>query len=134
MRIIQSFDDNSRSRVQTLEVGEIEDFAFNLTTRVGQAEIVSASFTLRLTPFSAGADLNPSSRLSNQGVSNKGLYYRTENDVLLKMDGYFAIVRVGPLPASAAGGTYMLGYQTFLDDGRIIQGSANVQCMLPGGQ
>lgn len=134
MRIIQSFDNTGRGPVQILEVGAVEDFAFDITARVGSARILSVQFTLRLTAFSAGADMNPNSRLNDPRCSNTGVNYRTQDDVLMQAAGFFAIVRVGALPASAADGTYLLAFQAFLDDGQIIQGSSTVQCVLPGGQ
>lgn len=124
MRLAQSFD--------AIETGEIDDFAFEITMRVGRALIVSTAFICRLTSFSGGADLNPGSRVLNPTFSNTGLYYRDQNNVLQFAPGYFAVARLGAMPASAAGGTYILGYQAFLDDGRIIQGSSTVQCVLQG--
>jgi hypothetical protein len=126
MRISQSFE--------AIEAGEVDDFAFNISRRVGQDQIVATEFICRMTPFSEGADPNPPSRVTNPTFSNTGLYYRDQNGALSQTSGHFAIARVGAMPASAAGGTYILGYKVYLSSGRIIQGSATVQCTLQGGQ
>lgn len=134
MRIIQSFDENSRSRIQTFSTGETDDLAFNISTRVGNAQIMSVTFVLRMLPYSVGVDLNPGSRILSQKFSNDGVYYSDASGILLQLPGYFAIARIGDLPVSAVGGTYTLGYQVHLDDDRIVQDAAIIQCVLQGTQ
>jgi len=131
VRLTQSFD--------AIEAGEIDDFAFNISARLGRAQIVAGGVTglCRMTPFSGsgtlGGDPDPGARIVGASFSNSGVYYRDVNGELQLAPGVFAIVRLGPCPVSAAGGTYIVGYQAFLDDGRIIQDSSTVQCVLPGG-
>lgn len=125
MKIAQQFTE--------IEVGEVDDFAFDVTTRVGTAQIVATEFTCLLTSFSGGADPNPPARIANPtSLSNSGLYYRAADGSLQFRQGFFAIARIGPMPASAAGGTYIIGYRAFLGDGRVIQDNTTLPCVLPG--
>jgi hypothetical protein len=46
--------------------------------------------------------------------------------------GSFSVALIGGIPASAAGGTYILEATANLSDGRGLKLNAAVQCKLPG--
>jgi hypothetical protein len=117
-----------------IEVGEIDNFAFDFTRDVGDEDIVACQWSCRLAPFSQGADLNPEMRVpSGRLPPQYKLPYRADDGSLQYKSGFFAVAPVGPMPASAAGATYILGVVAFLSGGtRQIALNANVQCVLPG--
>lgn len=119
MRVLPSFD--------PIDVGEIDAFAFDMTERVGASTIVSTQWNLRMTPFSDGVDPNPQGRIEATWVSTTA----TDNFGQQKT-GWFAFAMVGPMPASAAGGTYSLQAVAYLADGRIISDDSDLPCRLSG--
>jgi len=46
--------------------------------------------------------------------------------------GFFSIASIGGMPASAAGGTYILEASATLSDGRVLKLNAAVLCKSPG--
>jgi hypothetical protein len=124
MRQAQPFD--------PIQVGEIDNFMFELTRRVGGAYILDVKWTCTLTSYSGGSDPDSQSRVIDQSFSNDGIPYRGDDGVVKTMPGFFAIAQIGRMPPSAGGGTYVLGYTAFLSDGRQITDYATVQCQLFG--
>ena len=119
MRVLPSFD--------PIDVGEIDAFAFDMTERVGASEIVSTQWSLSMTPFSSGADPNPGGRIGVTWVSTTA----TDNFGQQKT-GWFVFAMIGPMPASAAGGTYTLRAVAWLADTRIVSDDSDLPCRLPG--
>ena len=122
--------------VDPLEVGEIDTFLFDFTPDVGASFMLppvpgQPSVTCRLTPFSPGSDPDPQSRVANDRIST--IYQiRGPDDSIQTKVGAFALADIGPLPASAAGATYILDAVAVLSDGRRIALNSTVQCVLPG--
>jgi hypothetical protein len=114
-----------------LEVGEIDDFAFNVTTDVGTATVVSTAWTAGLTPGRPGTDPNPNSRVVQ--LSNPtSISVKLANNTIQVLYGNFVVGRVGPLPATAVGAIYIIDAQATLTDGRIIAYNNVVECVPPG--
>lgn len=123
MRIATPFD--------PIEVGEIDNFAFDFTADVGAATIVSTSWTCTLAPYQTAVDPAPQSRIL--GVSARTAFQlRSVIDGSLQTrTGAFSVGMIGGMPASAAGGTYILEATANLSDGRILMLNATVLCKEP---
>lgn len=115
----------------TLEVGEIDNFVFDFTVEVGTASISYAVWTLTLEPFQTATDPDPQSHVMPYG-NPTFLEIQLQNDTVQTIYGAFAVAQVGPCPASAAGGTYILGAQAHLTDGRIIANNNTFKLVNPG--
>lgn len=117
-----------------IEVGEVDAFAFDFTRDVGDEDIVVCQWSCRLAPFSQGADPNPESRVPSGALPPQHtLPFRADDGSLQYKTGFFAVAMVGPMPASAAGATYILEAVAFLSGGtRQIALNSTVQCVLPG--
>ena len=126
MRLAEEFD--------PIEVGEIDYFAFDFTADVGSEDIVAVEFSCRLTPFSAGVDPAPQSRIwGGLWPAAHTLDVRSIDGSIRQREGFFAVAAVGPMPASAAGATYILGATAYLSGGvRRISLNSTVQCVLSG--
>jgi hypothetical protein len=115
-----------------IEAGqEIDDFVFDFTPDVGAAAILSAAWTCRLSPFSPGFDPDPMSRILTSQTQTL-LYDRDILGNLQLKTGAFAMARIGGMPVSAAGATYILDVVVSLSDGRMIALNATLPCVLPG--
>jgi hypothetical protein len=117
-----------------IEVGEIDNFAFDFTRDVGDEDIVTCQWSCRLAPFSQGTDLNPEMRVpSGPLLPQHTLPFRADDGSLQYKKGFFAVAPVGPMPASAVGATYILEAVAFLSGGtRQIALNSTLQCVLPG--
>jgi len=124
MRLATPFD--------PIEVGEIDNFAFDFTADMGASSIVSTSWTCALAPYQTATDPAPQSRVLAASVRTT-VEARSPIDGSLQMrDGFFSVASVGGMPSSAAGGTYILEATAVLDDGRVLKLNATVLCSLPG--
>jgi hypothetical protein len=115
-----------------IEVGEIDNFAFDLTADAGSATIVSTSWICTLAPFQTAIDEMPQARI---------LATRAETIIQLRSPldgslhtrrGCFSLATVGGMPASAIGATYVLEATAALSDGRVLKLNSTVQCAGPG--
>jgi hypothetical protein len=120
MRLAEAFD--------PIEVGEIDNFAFDFTGDVGSASIAATSWTCTLAPFQTAIDPSPQSRVlvaSPQSV----IQLRSPRDGSLRtVTGYFSVAMIGGMPTSAAGATYILEATVTLSDGRVLRLNSTVQC------
>lgn len=124
MRLPTAFD--------PIEVGEIDTFAFDFTADVGAASIVSTSWTCALAPYQTVSDPSPQSRVLAVSVQGS-IYLRSSLDGSLEtQSGFFSAASIGGMPASAAGGTYVLEATANLSDGRILKLNSTVLCKLQG--
>lgn len=124
MRIATPFD--------PIEVGEIDYFAFDFTPDVGAATIVSTSWTCTLGPYETAIDPAPQSRVLSVSPQAAIQVRSPSDDSLQTRTGVFSVGLIGSIPASAAGGTYILEATAELSDGRVLKLNAAVQCKLPG--
>jgi hypothetical protein len=126
MKLAEEFD--------PIEVGEVDYFAFDFTADVGTEDIVAVEFSCRLTPFTAGADPAPQTRIwRGLWPPAHTLEIRTPDGSIRQKTGYFAVAAVGPMPASAAGATYIIGATAYLSGGvRKISLNSTLQCVLSG--
>ena len=124
MRLATPFD--------PIEVGEIDNFAFDFTADMGASSIVSTSWTCALAPYQTATDPTPQSRVL--AVSARTMIEeRSPIDGSLQMrNGFFSVASIGGMPSSAAGGTYILEASAVLDDGRVLKLNATVLCSAPG--
>jgi hypothetical protein len=115
-----------------IEVGETDYFAFDFTPDVGSAAIVSTNWTCALSPYETAIDPTPQSRVLSVSPQT-ALQTRSPADGSLQTrTGSFSVGLIGGLPASAAGGTYILEATANLSDGRVLKLNATVQCKLSG--
>ena len=124
MRLATPFD--------PIEIGEIDNFAFDFTADMGASSIVSTSWTCTLAPYQTAIDPTPQSRVLAASARTT-IEARSPVDGSLQMrNGFFSVASVGGMPSSAAGGTYILEATAVLDDGRVLKLNATVLCNAPG--
>jgi hypothetical protein len=120
MRIATSFD--------PIEIGEIDNFAFDFTADLGAATIVSTSWTCALAPYQTAVDPAPQSRVLAVSAQ-PAIQVRSPVDGSLQTrSGAFSVGTIGAMPASAAGGTYILEATVNLSDGRTLKLNSTVLC------
>jgi len=124
MRLATPFD--------PIEIGEIDNFAFDFTADVGAAAMVSTSWTCALAPFQTATDPDPQSRVLSVSTQTS-MEVRTAADGSLQIrTGFFSVASIGGMPTTAAGGTYILEASAALSDGRVLKLSTTVLCKSPG--
>ena len=124
MRLATPFD--------PIEIGEIDNFAFDFTADMGASSIVSTSWTCTLAPYQTAIDPTPQSRVLAASARTT-IEVRSPIDGSLQMrNGFFSVASVGGMPSSAAGGTYILEATAVLDDGRVLKLNATVLCNASG--
>jgi hypothetical protein len=124
MRLATPFD--------PIEIGEIDNFAFDFTADMGAATIISTSWTCALAPFQTATDPVPQSRVLSVSTQT-AIQLRSPIDGSLQTrTGFFSVASVGGIPMTATGGTYMLEASVALSDGRVLKLNATVLCKPPG--
>jgi hypothetical protein len=124
MRLATPFD--------PIEVGEIDNFAFDFTADMGASSIVSTSWTCALAPYQTAIDPTPQSRVLTASARTT-IEERSPIDGSLQMrNGFFSVASIGGMPSSAAGGTYILEATAVLDDGRVLKLNATILCAAAG--
>jgi hypothetical protein len=107
MRLATPFD--------PIEIGEIDNFAFDFTADMGASSIVSTSWTCTLAPYQTAIDPTPQSRILAASARTT-IEARSQVDGSLQMrNGFFSVASVGGMPSSAAGGTHILEATAGLD-------------------
>ncbi len=125
MRLPAAFD--------PIEVGEIDTFAFDFTADVGQASIASTSWTCALAPYETVSEPSPQARVLAVSAQTTISIRSPLDGSLETRSGFFSVASIGGMPASAAGGTYVLEATVNLSDGRILKLNSTVLCRPPGG-
>jgi hypothetical protein len=124
MRLATPFD--------PIEIGEIDNFAFDFTSDMGAATMVSTSWTCALAPFQTATDPAPQSRVLSVSTQT-AIQLRTPIDGALQTrTGFFSVASIGGMPITAAGGTYILEASAGLSDGRVLKLNATVLCKPAG--
>src|SRR5215470_18952078 len=100
MRITTPFD--------PIEVGEVDNFAFDFTADVGAATIVSTGWTCAMAPYQTATDSSPQARILSVSSPINILVRDPFTGALQNRNGFFSVASVGDMPSSAAGGTYIL--------------------------
>ncbi len=122
MRIATPFD--------PIEVGEIDNFAFDFTADMGASTIVSTTWICAMAPYQTATDPAPQSRVLAVSIQN-AIQIRSPTDGSpLTRSGWFSVGLIGGMPVTAAGGTYILEATANLSDGRVLKLNAAVQCEL----
>jgi hypothetical protein len=124
MRIVTPFD--------PIEVGESDNFAFDFTTDIGAAAIVSTNWTCALAPYQTAIDPEPQSHILSVSPQTAIQLSSSLDGSLQTRRGSFSVALIGGMPPSAAGGTYILEATANLSDGRILKLNATLECKLPG--
>ena len=124
MRLAASFD--------PIEIGEIDNFAFDFTADMGGAAMVSTSWSCVLAPFQTASDPAPQSRVLAVSAQTAIQLRAPADGSLQTRTGFFSIASIGGMPASAAGGTYSLEASAALSDGRVLKLNGSVLCTLTG--
>jgi hypothetical protein len=123
MRLPMAFD--------PIEVGEIDNFAFDFTADVGSAVIVWTSWTCDLAPFQTAVDAMPQTRiLASTPQTVIQLRSPIDGSILTKT-GFFSVATMGGMPSSAIGATYVLEATVHLSDGRVLKLNSTVLCAPP---
>ncbi len=125
MRLPMAFD--------PIEVGEIDNFAFDFTADVGAASIATTSWTCVLAPFQTATDPTPQSKILSASAQTMIQVRSPLDGSLQTLTGSFSVASVGGMPISAAGGTYILEATANLSDGRILKLNSTVLCTPPAG-
>ena len=124
MRLATPFD--------PIELGEIDNFAFDFTADMGAATMVSTDWTCALAPFQTATDPMPQSRILSVSTQTT-IQVRAPTDGSLQMrTGFFSVATIGGMPTTAAGGTYTLEATAVLSDGRVLKLNSTVLCKPPG--
>jgi hypothetical protein len=124
MRLATPFD--------PIEVGEIDNFAFDFTADMGAATMISTSWTCALAPYETATDPAPQSRVLSVSTQTAIQVRAATDGSLQTRTGFFSIATVGGMPVTAAGGTYILEASAALSDGRVLKLNATVLCKSPG--
>jgi hypothetical protein len=124
MRIVTSFD--------PIEVGELDNFAFDFTADVGDAAIASTAWVCALAPYQTAVDPAPQSRIISVSTQSAIRVRSPVNGSLQIREGSFSVALVGGMPSSAAGATYILEATVNLTDGRVLKLNAALECKSPG--
>ena len=124
MRIVTSFD--------PIEVGELDNFAFDFTADVGDAAIASTAWVCALAPYQTAVDPAPQSRIISVSTQSAIRVRSPVNGSLQMREGSFSVALVGGMPPSAAGATYILEATVNLSDGRVLKLNATLECKSPG--
>ena len=124
MRVATPFD--------PIEVGEVDNFAFDFTADMGAATIVSTTWTCTLAPYQTAIDPAPQSRVLSVSTQT-AIHVSSPTDGSLQLrSGAFSVALIGGMPTSAAGGNYILEATANLSDGRVLKLNATVLCEPPG--
>jgi hypothetical protein len=124
MRIATPFD--------AIEVGEIDNFAFDFTADLGAAAIVSTTWACALAPYQTAIDPAPQSRIMSVSAQTAIHVHSPVDGSLRTRQGSFSVALIGGIPRSAAGATYILEATANLSDGRVLKLNGTLQCKLPG--
>ena len=124
MRLATPFD--------PIEPGEIDNFAFDFTADVGAATMVATSWTCVLAPFQTAIDPAPQSRVLSASTQTVIQLRASSDSTLQTRTGFFSVASIGGMPATAAGGTYILEATAVLSDGRVLKLNATVLCKCSG--
>ncbi len=125
MRLPMAFD--------PIEVGEIDNFAFDFTADVGAATIAATNWSCALAPFQTATDPTPQSRILSASAQTIIQVRSPLDGSLQTLTGFFSVASVGGMPGSAVGGTYILEATANLSDGRILKLNSTVLCAPPAG-
>ena len=115
-----------------IEIGEVDNFAFDFTADVGAATITSTSWTCTMAPYQTATDPAPQSRVLSTAVATTVQLRSPLGGSLQTKTGFFSIASIGTMPASAVGGTYILEATAVLNDGRILKLNSTILCTSPG--
>ena len=124
MRLATPFD--------PIEIGEIDNFAFDFTADMGAATMVSTSWTCTLAPFQTATDPAPQSRVLSASTQTTIQLRVPADGSLQTRTGFFSVASIGGMPSSAAGGTYILEATAALSDGRVLKLNSTLLCKPPG--
>jgi len=124
MRLATPFD--------PIEIGEIDNFAFDFTADMGAATMVSTSWSCALAPFQTAIDPAPRSRVLSVSTQTSIQLRAPADGALQTRTGFFSVASIGGMPTTAAGATYILEASAALSDGRILKLNATVLCKSPG--
>ena len=120
--IVQPFD--------PIAPGETDTFVFDFTRDAGASEIVATGWTCALLPaYLTGVDPAPQSHiLGVAGVNRVQQPGRLPGLPPQTLTGQFAVAEIGGFSPAAVGSWYVLTATVTLNDGRVIEQSANLLC------
>jgi hypothetical protein len=123
MRLPMAFD--------PIEVGEIDNFAFDFTADIGAATIVTTNWTCALAPYQTAIDPSPQSRILSTSVEMMVQVRSPLDGSLQTKMGFYSVASIGGMPASAVGATYIVEATAVLSDGRALKLNSTILCAPP---
>ncbi|MGH7044942.1 MAG: hypothetical protein ACREE2_00960 [Stellaceae bacterium] len=114
-----------------IEVGEIDNFAFDFTADMGAATMLSTSWTCSLAPYQTATDPTPQARILAASAAILIQLRAPLDGSPQTRAGFFSVATVGGMPASASGATYVLEATANLSDGRVLKLNSTVLCAPP---
>ena len=120
MRLPMAFD--------PIEVGEIDNFAFDFTADIGAATIATTNWTCALAPYQTAIDPSPQSRILSTSVEMMVQVRSPLDGSLQTKTGFYSVASIGGMPASAVGGTYIVEATAVLSDGRTLKLNSTILC------
>jgi hypothetical protein len=113
-----------------LEIGEIDNFAFEFTADIASETIIGTSWTCQLAPgMPASADPTPQARVISSSVQTSILVRSPYDASLQTLTGFFSVAEIGNMPSSAIGSVYLLEAVMVLTDGRQLALNSSVLCV-----
>jgi hypothetical protein len=112
-----------------IEVGEVDAFSFDFTADVGDARIITTSWTCSLLPYQTATDPAPQARVIATSVERVLALRSPIDGRLTHRRGFFSVATLGGFPASAVGGIYSLDASALLSDGRRLALNNTVLCV-----
>lgn len=115
-----------------LAVGETDFFAFNFTTEVGAASMVSTSWTCSLRPYQTVVDPAPQAhilgafaqtQIETDGAGPQPPGVLQPSRIVY---GQFSVAEIGGFTASQAGAVYSLAATVLTSDGRALSYCADL--------
>lgn len=111
-----------------LRSGEVDVFAFDFTSDIGNSYINGTSWTCQLVVPNLTVDPDPQSRVLGVYVQQSALI-RNPDGSTSTIAGNFSLATIGNLPDTAIGATYVVEATATLADGRILKLSATLPCV-----
>lgn len=117
-----------------LEVGEIDNFAFDFTYALGASEIIGGGFTCSLAANQTIQDSNPQSHVNAVSIPLSVAIAVPPSGNLVYRAGNYVLASIGPMTSSLAGATYILEATAYTNDSpaRILTLSSTVLILAPG--
>src|SRR5271169_3523522 len=110
MRLAQTFD--------IIEVGEIDNFAFDFSNDMGGETIASTSWTCTNSAYNTPFDVAAQTHVLSAAAATSVQIRSPLDGSLVTRTGFFSVASIGGIPASSAGLTFILEATVVTSGGR----------------